>query len=190
MKQVKGLECNQRASRSRRVLRSLSSEAILHSSDVLTLRCAGEALFLLGLTLKGATMVAATGFLAEAAAGSDPADTAGSTGTAQTLGRVMANGIANHHSNSEWGVLLGNEFEVVTDEDAYATIEAAWNAGVRYYDTARGAGWVWLSAATVTSFITRSGANMSFPRSSRFSRPLVAPVLGSFISSTVAKLQT
>jgi D-threo-aldose 1-dehydrogenase len=34
------------------------------------------------------------------------------------------------------GVPLGNEFEVVTDKDAYATIEAAWNAGVRYYDVA------------------------------------------------------
>ena len=90
----------------------------------------------LSLTLKGATMVAATGFLAEAAAAADTADLAGSTGTAQTLG-----------SNGEWhykppfkfgmgGVPLGNEFEVVTDEDAYATIEAAWNAGVRYYDMA------------------------------------------------------
>jgi D-threo-aldose 1-dehydrogenase len=34
------------------------------------------------------------------------------------------------------GVPLGNEFEVVTEEDAYATIEAAWSAGVRYYDMA------------------------------------------------------
>ncbi len=34
------------------------------------------------------------------------------------------------------GVPLGNEFAVVTDKDAYATIEAAWNAGVRYYDMA------------------------------------------------------
>src|SRR6476660_3265355 len=32
------------------------------------------------------------------------------------------------------GVALGNEFEVVSDEDAYKTLEAAWNAGVRYYD--------------------------------------------------------
>src|ERR1700716_2552495 len=90
----------------------------------------------LSLTLKGATMVAATGFLAEAVAASDTADMAGSTGTAQNLG-----------SNGKWhykppfkfgmgGVPLGNEFEVVTDEDAYATIEAAWNAGVRYYDMA------------------------------------------------------
>ena len=33
------------------------------------------------------------------------------------------------------GVPFGNEFAFVTDEVAYATIEAAWNAGVRYYDT-------------------------------------------------------
>lgn len=33
------------------------------------------------------------------------------------------------------GVPFGNEFAYVTDELAYATIEAAWNAGVRYYDT-------------------------------------------------------
>ncbi len=33
------------------------------------------------------------------------------------------------------GVPFGNEFAYVTDEIAYATIEAAWNAGVRYYDT-------------------------------------------------------
>lgn len=33
------------------------------------------------------------------------------------------------------GVPFGNEFAYVTDEIAYATIEAAWTAGVRYYDT-------------------------------------------------------
>src|SRR5438270_2547928 len=33
-------------------------------------------------------------------------------------------------------VPLGNEFEVVTDENANATIEAAWEAGVRYFDMA------------------------------------------------------
>lgn len=33
------------------------------------------------------------------------------------------------------GVPFGNEFAYVTDEIAYATIEAAWSAGVRYYDT-------------------------------------------------------
>jgi D-threo-aldose 1-dehydrogenase len=33
------------------------------------------------------------------------------------------------------GVPLGNEFAVVTEKAAYATLEAAWSAGVRYYDT-------------------------------------------------------
>jgi D-threo-aldose 1-dehydrogenase len=33
------------------------------------------------------------------------------------------------------GVPFGNEFAYVTDEVAYATVEAAWEAGVRYYDT-------------------------------------------------------
>lgn len=33
------------------------------------------------------------------------------------------------------GVPLGNEFQVVTETVAHATLEAAWDAGVRYYDT-------------------------------------------------------
>lgn len=32
------------------------------------------------------------------------------------------------------GVPLGNEFEVVTDDDAMKTLEASWKAGVRYFD--------------------------------------------------------
>ena len=32
------------------------------------------------------------------------------------------------------GVSLGSEFEIVTDAQAEQTIQAAWNAGVRYYD--------------------------------------------------------
>jgi D-threo-aldose 1-dehydrogenase len=32
------------------------------------------------------------------------------------------------------GVPLGNEFAVVPDKDAYAILEAAWSAGIRYYD--------------------------------------------------------
>jgi D-threo-aldose 1-dehydrogenase len=32
------------------------------------------------------------------------------------------------------GVPLGNEFAVVTDKDANAILEAAWSAGIRYYD--------------------------------------------------------
>jgi D-threo-aldose 1-dehydrogenase len=33
------------------------------------------------------------------------------------------------------GVPLGNEFAVVTEKEAYTTLEAAWSVGVRYYDT-------------------------------------------------------
>ena len=48
-------------------------------------------------------------------------------------------GRANHIFKPEFqfglgGVPLGNEFEVVTDEDAMKTMEASWNAGVRYFD--------------------------------------------------------
>ena len=32
------------------------------------------------------------------------------------------------------GVPFGNEFAYLTDEVAYATVDAAWEAGVRYYD--------------------------------------------------------
>jgi len=38
------------------------------------------------------------------------------------------------------GVPLGNEFEVVTDKDAYAILEAAWSAGIRYCDVSPGYG--------------------------------------------------
>jgi D-threo-aldose 1-dehydrogenase len=90
----------------------------------------------LSITLKGATMVAATGFLPKAASASDAADMAGSTGIARTSG---SNGKGHYKTPFKFGmggVPLGNEFEVVTDEDAYATIEAAWDAGVQYYDMA------------------------------------------------------
>ena len=90
----------------------------------------------LSITLKGATMVAATAFLPKVASASDAADMVRSTGIAQTPG---SNGKGHYKPPFKFGmggVPLGNEFEVVTDEDAYATIEAAWNAGVRYYDMA------------------------------------------------------
>jgi D-threo-aldose 1-dehydrogenase len=32
------------------------------------------------------------------------------------------------------GVPIGNEFEVVTDEDSMKTLEASWKAGIRYFD--------------------------------------------------------
>jgi D-threo-aldose 1-dehydrogenase len=44
-------------------------------------------------------------------------------------------------------VPLGNEFGFATDKEADATIEAAWDAGVRYYDMPPGTGQAWLSGA-------------------------------------------
>src|SRR5437016_7946017 len=90
----------------------------------------------LSITRKGATMAAATGLLAEAAAAADTADMAGSSGSAQTSGSNGKGHYKPPFKVAMGGVPLGNEFEVVTDKDAYATIEAAWNAGVRYYDMA------------------------------------------------------
>ena len=90
----------------------------------------------LSITLKGATMAAATGLLAKAAAAADAAGSAGGAGSAQTSGSNPKRHYKPPFKFAMGGVPLGNEFEVVTDKDAYATIEAAWNAGVRYYDMA------------------------------------------------------
>jgi D-threo-aldose 1-dehydrogenase len=90
----------------------------------------------LSITLKGATMVTAAGFFSEAASASAMADMAGSTGIEPTSGSNAKGHYKPPFKFGMGGVPLGNEFEVVTDEDAYATIEAAWNAGVRYYDMA------------------------------------------------------
>lgn len=40
------------------------------------------------------------------------------------------------HKLGMGGVSLGNEFEPVTDEEAYHTLETAWQEGIRYYDVA------------------------------------------------------
>jgi D-threo-aldose 1-dehydrogenase len=40
------------------------------------------------------------------------------------------------HAVGLGGVPLGNEFMKVTDEDAFATLQAAWDSGIRYYDVA------------------------------------------------------
>jgi D-threo-aldose 1-dehydrogenase len=82
----------------------------------------------LGVTLKGATTAAATGLLAKTAFA------ANHDGTARE--QSLDDGRSGHYrppfAFGMGGVPLGNEFEYVTDDDAYATIEAAWNAGVRY----------------------------------------------------------
>src|SRR5579872_4723841 len=64
------------------------------------------------------------------------------------------------------GVPFGNEFAYVTDEVAYATIEAAWNAGVRYYDTSPWYG-LGLAERRLGSFLHKqTRSEYTFPRRS------------------------
>jgi D-threo-aldose 1-dehydrogenase len=90
----------------------------------------------LSVTVKGSAMAAAAAFLPRTASASDASEMNGSNSMEQDV----SSGSKGHYKPpfhfAMGGVPLGNEFAVVTDKDAYATIEAAWNAGVRYYDMA------------------------------------------------------
>jgi D-threo-aldose 1-dehydrogenase len=90
----------------------------------------------LSTTVKGSAMAVTAALLPKAASASDASDSSGSNSMEQSV----SSGNKGHYKPpfrfGIGGVPLGNEFAVVTDKDAYATIEAAWNAGVRYYDMA------------------------------------------------------
>jgi D-threo-aldose 1-dehydrogenase len=68
-------------------------------------------------------------FLPKSASSSETADTTGSTSIAPSGGNSTGH-YKPHFKFGTGGGPLGNEFEVVTDEEAYATIEAAWNAKI------------------------------------------------------------
>src|SRR5260370_42504397 len=90
----------------------------------------------LNLAMKGSALSAAAALMPEGASAAGKASNE-STSRAQSAAKSPSRG---HY----WppfkfglgGVPLGNEFSVVTDEDANAILEAAWSAGVRYYDMA------------------------------------------------------
>jgi D-threo-aldose 1-dehydrogenase len=90
----------------------------------------------LSVTVKGSAMAVATALLP----GSTSAFGASEMIGGSSMEQAASNGTKGHYKPpfrfGIGGVPLGNEFAVVTDKDAYATIEAAWNAGVRYYDMA------------------------------------------------------
>ena len=90
----------------------------------------------LSVTVKGSAMAVATALLPRAASASGASEMI----RTNTIGQPISSGSMGHYKPpfrfGMGGVPLGNEFAVVTDKDAYATIEAAWNAGVRYYDMA------------------------------------------------------
>jgi D-threo-aldose 1-dehydrogenase len=89
----------------------------------------------LHLAIKGSAMTAAAALLPGSASAQ------GNTGDSRSMNNMDDN--ENSGSNVHYkppfsfglgGVPLGNEFALVTDKDAYAILEAAWSAGIRYYD--------------------------------------------------------
>jgi D-threo-aldose 1-dehydrogenase len=90
----------------------------------------------LSCTVKGSAAAVATALLPRTASAASASDMNVSNSMEQTLSRDINEHYKPPYRFGMGGVPLGNEFAVVTDKDAYATIEAAWNAGVRYYDMA------------------------------------------------------
>src|ERR1700756_5782550 len=89
----------------------------------------------LNLAIKGSTPTAATVLAARDALGARNDNKKERTDTMQN---PTDNSSQGHYKPpfkfGIGGVPLGNEFSIVTDEDANAILEAAWSAGVRYYD--------------------------------------------------------
>jgi D-threo-aldose 1-dehydrogenase len=90
----------------------------------------------LSATVKGSAVAMATALLPRAASASGTSEMIGSDSPEQAAGGGNRSHYKPPFRFGMGGVPLGNEFAVVTDKDAYATIEAAWNAGIRYYDMA------------------------------------------------------
>jgi D-threo-aldose 1-dehydrogenase len=91
----------------------------------------------LNLAMTGSALTAAAALIPDGASAGGNAGTGGATGGPQ--GGAAA--ITKDHYRPPFkfgmgGVPLGNEFSVVTDDDADAMFRAAWSAGVRYYDVA------------------------------------------------------
>jgi len=88
----------------------------------------------LGLAVKGSAITAAAAFLPRTASAQD---NAGDSRSMDIMENKTSSGNVHYKPPFKFGlggVPLGNEFAVVTDKDAYAIMEAAWSAGVRYYD--------------------------------------------------------
>ena len=88
----------------------------------------------LDLVVKGSAITAAAVFLPRTASAQD---SAGDSRSMDIMENKTSSGNVHYKPPFKFGlggVPLGNEFAVVTDKDAYAIMEAAWSAGVRYYD--------------------------------------------------------
>ncbi len=86
--------------------------------------------------MKGSALTAAAALMPEGASAAPKASN-GTTDRAQSGAKNPGRGrYRPPFKFGLGGVPLGNEFSVVTDEDANAILAAAWSAGVRYYDMA------------------------------------------------------
>src|SRR6266480_5555118 len=89
----------------------------------------------LNLAMKGSALTAAAALMPGGPLAARTANEKAATNAAENT----ANTSPQRHYKPPFkfgigGVPLGNEFSIVTDEDANAILEAAWAAGVRYYD--------------------------------------------------------
>jgi D-threo-aldose 1-dehydrogenase len=96
--------------------------------DFLNLAAKGSAMIAAGALLPAASAQGSAASMNSNASPSNPQSSAVTTSTGPHFKPRFKFGIG--------GVPLGNEFAVITDEDAHATYAAAWEAGVRYYDVA------------------------------------------------------
>ena len=89
----------------------------------------------LNLAMKGSALTAAAALMRGGPLAARTANEKASTNATENTANVSPQG---HYKPpfkfGMGGVPLGNEFSIVTDEDASAILEAAWSAGVRYYD--------------------------------------------------------
>ena len=89
----------------------------------------------LNLAMKGSALTAAAALMPGGPLAARTANEKAATNAAENTANISPQG---HYKPpfkfGMGGVPLGNEFSIVTDEDANAVLEAAWSAGVRYYD--------------------------------------------------------
>jgi D-threo-aldose 1-dehydrogenase len=89
----------------------------------------------LTLAMKGSALTAAAALMPGGALAARNTDEKEATNAGETAANTFPQG---HYKPpfkfGMGGVPLGNEFSIVTDEDANAILEGAWSAGVRYYD--------------------------------------------------------
>src|SRR5262249_55972616 len=91
----------------------------------------------LNLAMKGSALTAAAALMPDGASAAGKGNQDGMADSAQSA--TSSSSQLHYRPPFNFGiggVPLGNEFSVVTDEDANAILEAAWSAGVRYYDVA------------------------------------------------------